>query len=52
MLLAFPSIQLNLLLNISVNALGYPDEHTPKFFIYPQGMTRFATAVATKLLNK
>ncbi len=48
MRLAFLGIQNFLLLTISVNALTYPDGSTPKFFICPQGMTRFATVVTTK----
>lgn len=37
-----------LLLTPSAKAQPFPDGSTPKFFICPQGMTRFATLVTTK----
>jgi hypothetical protein len=46
--LAFTSVGFVLFLIPAANSQPFPNGSTPKFFICPQGMTRFATLVTTK----
>lgn len=46
--LAFISVGFVLFITPAANSQPFPNGSTPKFFICPQGMTRFATLVTTK----